>query len=35
MRTHKSLLAVVALAASLAAGVAAQDLTLPNKPTAR
>ena len=32
MRTHRSFVAVLALAGALAAGVAAQDLTVPNKP---
>ncbi len=32
MRTHKSLIAVLTLATVLAAGVAAQELTVPNKP---
>ena len=32
MRTHKSFIAVLTLLTVLAAGVAAQDLTLPNKP---
>jgi 3',5'-cyclic AMP phosphodiesterase CpdA len=32
MRTHRSFIAVLTLAALLAAGAAAQDLTVPNKP---
>jgi hypothetical protein len=33
MRTHRSLIAYFIVAATLTAGVAAQDLTLPNKPS--
>ncbi len=33
MRTHKQLSAAVTLIAALVTGVAAQDLTVPNKPT--
>jgi hypothetical protein len=33
MRSHKSLVAVLTIAAALGVGVVAQDLTVPNKPT--